>query len=60
MKTWPGLHWAVVDTHLTVPTLGNMDMIHLLFPMNTSPSLRNLYHQKQGICEASLPELEIR
>lgn len=51
-----GLWWI----HLTVPTLGNMDMIHLLFPLNTSPSLRTLYHQKQGVCEANLPELEIR
>lgn len=37
-----------------IPTLGNMDMIYLLVPLNTSPSLRTLYHQKQGVCEASL------
>lgn len=37
MKTWPGLHWAVADTLSTVPTLGNMGMIHLLFLLNPSP-----------------------
>lgn len=38
MKTCPGLHWAVADTHLTIPTLGNVGMIHFLFPLNPSPS----------------------